>query len=130
MKKLLLFLFVLVGFSFVASAQPPKVEAIKVAYITKELNLTSDEAQKFWPVYNEYFAEIKKVREANKSDEIAFEEAVVNIKKKYKPKFKDVLKDDARVNKVFALEKNFREMLRKEIQKRQKNKPRNTKNND
>ncbi|MCE3283001.1 MAG: hypothetical protein K0Q66_1738 [Chitinophagaceae bacterium] len=120
MKKVLPFLFVLMGTSFIASAQPPKVEAIKVAYITKELSLTSDEAQKFWPVYNEYFGEIKKVREANKSDEIAFEEAVVNIKKKYKPKFKDVLKDDTRVNKVFALEKNFREMLRKEMQKRQK----------
>jgi hypothetical protein len=31
-----------------------RVQALKVAFITKALNLTPDEAQKFWPVYNEY----------------------------------------------------------------------------
>ena len=27
---------------------------MKVAFLTSELNLTSDEAEKFWPVYNAY----------------------------------------------------------------------------
>ena len=31
-----------------------QMEAMKVAYITKELNLTAEEAQIFWPVYNKY----------------------------------------------------------------------------
>lgn len=31
-----------------------RVQALKVAFITKRLNLTSSEAEKFWPVYNEY----------------------------------------------------------------------------
>lgn len=31
-----------------------RVKALKVAYITKALNLTSEEAEKFWPIYNEY----------------------------------------------------------------------------
>jgi hypothetical protein len=31
-----------------------RVKALKVAYITQALNLTSEEAEKFWPVYNEY----------------------------------------------------------------------------
>lgn len=31
-----------------------RVKALKVAYITKTLNLTSEEAEKFWPIYNEY----------------------------------------------------------------------------
>lgn len=31
-----------------------KVEAAKAAYITKELNLTVEQSQKLWPVYNEY----------------------------------------------------------------------------
>ena len=31
-----------------------KLEALRIAFITKELNLTSAEAQTFWPVYNEY----------------------------------------------------------------------------
>mgnify|MGYP003531372575 FL=1 len=31
-----------------------KVEATKVAYFTKKLNLTPEEAQVFWPVYNKW----------------------------------------------------------------------------
>lgn len=30
-----------------------KVEELKIAFITSELDLSSEEAQKFWPVYNE-----------------------------------------------------------------------------
>lgn len=46
-------------FSIVSIAQPnkekiEKVKALKVAYITKELSLTSAEAEKFWPIYNTY----------------------------------------------------------------------------
>ncbi|HBD25349.1 sensor of ECF-type sigma factor [Flavobacterium sp.] len=31
-----------------------KVKALKVAYITEQLELTTDEAQKFWPIYNAF----------------------------------------------------------------------------
>ena len=31
-----------------------KLKALKVAYITEQLELTADEAQKFWPIYNDY----------------------------------------------------------------------------
>jgi Spy/CpxP family protein refolding chaperone len=31
-----------------------QIKAMKVAYITSELNLNSDEAAKFWPVYNAF----------------------------------------------------------------------------
>ena len=31
-----------------------KVKALKVAYITEQLALTTDEAQKFWPIYNAF----------------------------------------------------------------------------
>ena len=30
-----------------------KIEELKIAFITNELDLTSEEAQKFWPIYNE-----------------------------------------------------------------------------
>lgn len=39
-----------------------KIDALRVAFITDELKLTSDEAQKFWPVYNEYQDKLKAVR--------------------------------------------------------------------
>ena len=31
-----------------------RIKAYKTAYITQELDLSSDEAEKFWPVYNKY----------------------------------------------------------------------------
>jgi hypothetical protein len=31
-----------------------RLDAYKIAFFTKRLNLTSREAEKFWPVYNEY----------------------------------------------------------------------------
>ncbi|SDL88291.1 hypothetical protein [Kriegella aquimaris] len=31
-----------------------KIKALKVAFITEQLSLTSEEAQSFWPLYNEY----------------------------------------------------------------------------
>ena len=31
-----------------------KVKALKIAYITEELDLTTEEAQKFWPIYNAF----------------------------------------------------------------------------
>jgi hypothetical protein len=31
-----------------------KIKALKAAYITDQLDLTADEAEKFWPIYNDY----------------------------------------------------------------------------
>ena len=31
-----------------------QIQAYKIAYITNELQLTPDEAEKFWPIYNEF----------------------------------------------------------------------------
>lgn len=39
-----------------------KLKASHAAYITQELDLTESEAQKFWPVYNAYRAEIEELR--------------------------------------------------------------------
>ena len=31
-----------------------RIEAKKVAYITEELDLSTEEAQRFWPLYNDF----------------------------------------------------------------------------
>ena len=134
MKKVILFIllsFLVVG---VTMAQPPErpmgphgkgprpskenVEALKVAFITRHLNLTSEEAQKFWPAYNAYFEDLKKVRKDNKEDVLAFEEAALNIKKKYKNDFKKALGSDERVNKALTADRAFMGMIREELQNR------------
>jgi hypothetical protein len=94
------------------------VEALKVAFITKHLNLNAEEAQKFWPAYNACFEELKKVRQDKKEDVLAFEEAALNIKKKYKNDFKKALGSDERVNKALTADRSFMEMIRAELQNR------------
>lgn len=128
MCKRLFNIIFLLSLSYICTAQPPqggmpprdfaKVEALKTAFITNELNLTVDEAQRFWPVYNAYLKELKDTRKEKMNDELAFEEAALAIKKKYRPEFKKILNDEARVNKLFSLEHKFRDALRKEMERR------------
>lgn len=99
------------------------IEALKVAYITRQLNLTPDEAQKFWPVHNIYFEELKKARKDNLDDELAFEEKALSVRKKYSVDFKKVLVSDERVNKVFTADRDFNNELRKELKNRMNNNP-------
>ena len=67
MKKITYILFFLITFS--ASAQMKykkesreKIRALKVGVLTDKLNLTSKEAEKFWPIYNKYDKELNDVR--------------------------------------------------------------------
>lgn len=39
-----------------------KIEALKIAFLTKELELTPEESQQFWPIYNQHQAEMKALR--------------------------------------------------------------------
>lgn len=124
MKKIYLSVSFLYLLNYFCIAQPPgsrqdNVEILKTAYITRQLNLTRDEAQKFWPVYNDYFAEIKNARISNPNDEVAYEERIVEVRKKYKGDFKRILISDERVNRLFIAEKNFYDLLSKEQQRRQ-----------
>jgi len=94
------------------------VEALKVAFITKHLNLNAEEAQKFWPAYNACFEELKKARQEKKDDVLAFEEAALNIRNKYKNDFKKALGSDERVNKAMGADRAFMSMIKDELQHR------------
>ena len=106
-------------------------ESLKIAYITKELNLTTVEAEKFWPVYNAYQAEIKKAKKDNMQnpDPLVLEEQILNIRKRNKDNFKKVLGSDERANKLFIAENDFGKMIKKEWQKRAEHFRKNKDNN-
>jgi len=128
MKKFSIIISFLLLHNYICVAQSQsndnstKAEDVKVAYMNKELNLTPEEAKKFWPVYNTYFNEIKQAKISSGNDEVAFEEKVVQIRKKYKESFRAVLHSDNRVNKVFVSEKRLRDLVKKELQDRQRRK--------
>lgn len=132
MKKIYALLWFLFFHSYFCQSQPPdgddgsRVEVVKMAYITRELNLTPQEAQNFWPVYNNYVNEIKQARAQNPNDEVAFEKRVVEIKERYQGNFKKVLgNNNQRVNKVYTTDKQFNNTLRDELKNRQQNRLQN-----
>ncbi|MFY8191206.1 MAG: sensor of ECF-type sigma factor [Bacteroidia bacterium] len=111
-----------------------KIDALKVGFITKKLDLSSEEAQKFWPVYNKYHDELEKNRESMRSllmehagnlDKLSQAEAdkvlqemqslkiqELEIAKQYLQEFKKVLPSQ-KVIKLFMAEHEFkRELLR------------------
>lgn len=58
-KKILPILLLLISFNFYAQGERMKekreqIKTMKVAFLTTELKLTSNEAEKFWPVYNTF----------------------------------------------------------------------------
>ena len=96
------------------------IQTLKVAFITKDLYLTTEEAQRFWPVYDAYIEELKKVRKDNKDDVLASEEKSLAIKKKYYVEFKKIFSSDERAKKVFIADRDFAMFIKKELQDRQR----------
>jgi hypothetical protein len=121
MKKNILLLLVMFGsFNLVSAQRNPnqqgeKVQALKIAFITQKLQLTSAEAEKFWPVYNQYENEVRSLRSNNQNgDVLENEEKLLNIRKKYKPSFEKIIGPE-KANQLFLVEKEFRNVLIKRL---------------
>lgn len=103
-----------------------RIEQAKIGYITNKLNLSSTEAEKFWPLYNEYKSKIKAIRkemrmdmkeiqnldaisdkeaETTLNDIISSEQRTLDLKKEYFVKFKQILP----IKKVILLVRAERE---------------------
>jgi hypothetical protein len=122
--------------------QQEKYEALKVAFLTDELSLSSKEAQSFWPIYNEMDDKLTEVRQAKVKNERStrknfdsmtdrdFEKAIadaldlaeeaITIKREFLPQFQSVL-PSRKVAKLYASEEKFkRKLLKKMKEHRQK----------
>jgi len=126
MKQFLLIIsFLGLGLGLFAQDEPPKndggrIEALKIAFITKKLNLSTEEAQKFWPIYNKYMDEVRKAHQdakANKEPEIQREEKLLSIRKRYNDEFGKAISTE-KVNSFFRVEKEFNGVIQKEMLER------------
>lgn len=122
MKRFWVILAIILVPFYYGSAQPTAndgdgLEAIKIAFISKQMNLTPEEAQKFWPVYNQYIADFKKMRKENTGDELEWREKSLNLIKKYKPEFLKCVSQD-KFNKLLKSEGDWRQIVKDEINRR------------
>ncbi len=118
-----------------------KVETMHIAYISQKLDLTTDEAEKFWPVYNQYKADIDVLRKQrmdnvetvkkaggidNMSEadvqkliiaETDIESRQLELRKQYVTKFQAVI-PIRKVAKFFVAEDGFKRYLLNQLSKR------------
>jgi len=97
MKKYTITLIILLLMSAYTMAQESndkrydreKLETARVAYITTRLDLTPTQAEKFWPIYNEYsdkrYQQLKEISKLNKNIEpdLSETEAKSRINKRF-----------------------------------------------
>lgn len=148
MKKVLTLLFVFGSLSLMAQQNDrlERIKAFKVAFITEKLDLTTKEAQGFWPIYNKYSEDSEKIRENQRAeyrqnvkkgerlsdlaDEVSekfvasflsAEEAQLQLKKKLVKDLKSII-SSKKVWRLIRAEDEFKQKMIEEYKKRrQKN---------
>lgn len=111
-----------------------RIESKKIAFITQKLDLSPQEAQQFWPVYNEYQDKLKDARNRNNQELnednltekdaenfldnlLGWEQLEIDLKKEYFNKLKGIV-GSKKVARLYILEKEFREELLNNIRSR------------
>lgn len=101
--------------------QEEKIQALEIAFISRKLNLTPDEAQKFWPVYNEYKKDMRQlmINQKNNPDKDVLDndQKVIDVRKKYRDRFIGVI-GQPRMNNFFQAEREFRGVLLNQLKNR------------
>ena len=100
--------------------QRERLELFSIQFITRKLDLTPAEAEKFWPLYNEQKAASRNLMQTAKQDEIAFQEAMLVIRKKFKKDLMPVLKSEERVNLALKVDRDLLNRMRNEMMRRKR----------
>ena len=115
--------------------QREKIEAMRIAFITEEVELSPDQAKVFWPVYDEFQTKMKAIRskqlkgldmgrkqdlfdgDISESDldkimkqRFADEQKELDLKMEYHEKFKEVL-EIKQVAKLYKAQHEFKRQL-------------------
>lgn len=116
-----------------------RLKAAKIAAITEQVQLTPEEAEKFWPVYNEFESKKEKItqnimerfrpgegeQEEPSDEELAemmeqrfkIEQQLLDLKIEYHKKFMDIL-PATKVGKLYRAEDHFKRGLMERFRQR------------
>lgn len=125
-----------------AQSKQDKIKSLEIAYISRELDLTPEEAQKFWPLYNKYTHEVNQliaerkrktqelkgkprtddnVAAAALDKELGYERKMLDIKTRYKQEFLKAI-PARKVGILYRSEREFRNMMIRQMKERRDNK--------
>tara|TARA_B110000196_G_scaffold302258_1_gene297081 strand:- start:166 stop:627 length:462 start_codon:yes stop_codon:yes gene_type:complete len=109
-----------------------KIESQKIAFITKALDLSSEEAQVFWPVYNNFSDEMKIIKKKRREvfskarknrssltekeigniidERLKMEQKTLDLKVKYNKEFQKVI-SNKKIAALYHAEEEFKKEL-------------------
>lgn len=136
MKKLLFLLVVVLSCQKVFSqdAGNQKIDNAKIGLITNRLNLSAEQSQQFWPIYNEFDGKKKDIRKqmrrlivetntlttsddkilANLKETLNLQQKEVDLEKEYMGKFLKVV-NVRQLAELYKAEQVFTQMLLKRL---------------
>jgi len=138
MKLQLIILLLILNFPGIAQKDNvrERIKSQRIAFITQKLALTPDEAQKFWPVYNQYSDEIDRVKkDMNKlrrstndnlmsmndkdiekalEDDLQNQQKITDLQRKYQSELKKVI-PARKIAQLYKAERDFKLTLLKRM---------------
>lgn len=140
MKQIILLTSLMIS-TVLAYAQQPggrseRIHTIKVGYLTDKLNLSTAQAAAFWPVYDNYEAELRGIRRAfrqkyrtqpgNESparaeqyieDNLDYQEQTLGVNRKYKDRFLKIISAQ-QLASLYEAEREFKKLLIRQLRER------------
>ena len=108
-----------------------RIDAARAAYITERLGLTTEEAERFWPVYREFASKRQELRQqyvgakrSGKSDQelvdlgLKIKQQELDLEKDYSGKMLNVISAQKLMN-LRTAEREFTRIILQQIQQRQ-----------
>lgn len=123
-----------------------RIRAAKVAFITNQLDLTVEESQQFWPIYNEMESKVQEIKQsvkANTSLDLMNDEELENhllgklngrkqeaeVHLEYYQRFREVL-PIRKLAKLPGIENEFKQHVLKKMQEERRKRIQERMNND
>lgn len=126
-----------------------KIESRKIALITQKLDLTPDQAEKFWPIYKQFSAERRgliqdfstkrRAFDANSASDEEMKEMIdmglkvkerqLGLERDYSERMRAVISDRQLLN-LRRAEEDFKQMLLKRVRERRQQAEQNRQRND
>ena len=110
MKKILYLFSFFTIISFTSRAQDNdgggKLREKMTEYVQQKLGLSKPEADRFSPVFLDYFRELRKTNNEFKGDRLVLQQKIVELRLRYRDQIKPII-GEKRSNEVFVYEREF-----------------------
>lgn len=127
MKKILYILSCVLLLSTASFAQDDRGNGDKIRermteYLQKRLNLSKSEAERFGPVFMQYFNDLRSTTQEYKGDRLVLQQKIIDLRLRYRDQFKNIM-GEKRSNDVFNYEREFVNEVKEIRKERLQNKP-------